>query len=437
MRLTAQQMIASKLWLIEPAALEMILDIADRKGDPDALAEKLGRPLENSQTVELRDGVAIVPVVGPIFRYANLFTALSGATSTQVLATDIRTALDNPAVKAIVLDINSPGGEATGIHELSQMIFDARGTKPITAYVGGMGASAAYWIASAADQIVIDRTSALGSIGVVSEVRDTSERDAKNGTKTYTVVSTVSPKKRPDFSTSEGRSELQRRVDALGEIFVETIARNRGTSIDKVLADFGQGGVLTGKDAIAVGMADEFGSLESVISVLAGSVSKNVRRFSMTNKADAKGPVTVSSTAELQAALQAGHKADEITIAAVDKAAIRAEGMKEGEAKAAADVEVKTKAAAEAATKAERDRIIGIQAVAMPGFEKETTEAIASGVSVADASVAMLRAVKDRGITLGAIRSDSTLTTRANPGEPTAAAGWDKAAKKAATRGKR
>ncbi|MEE4465088.1 S49 family peptidase, partial [Azotobacter chroococcum] len=173
----AFELAASRPWLMLPDALDTLMAIADRQGDPEALEARLGKPLDNTRAVSLRDGVAVIPVTGPIMRYANLFTRISGATSTQELATDLQAALDDPKVRAIVLNVDSPGGEATGINELADMIHAARGRKPIKAYVGGTGASAAYWIASAADEVVVDDTALLGSIGVVVEVAIRKEAD--------------------------------------------------------------------------------------------------------------------------------------------------------------------------------------------------------------------------------------------------------------------
>lgn len=89
----ALELAASQPWLMLPDALDNLLAISDRMGDPVALATKRGERLEETRSVSLRNGVAVVPVIGPIFRYANLFTEISGATSTQVLATDIQRAL--------------------------------------------------------------------------------------------------------------------------------------------------------------------------------------------------------------------------------------------------------------------------------------------------------------------------------------------------------
>jgi ClpP class serine protease len=129
-------------WAMTPEALRVLLDLADRRevppavvaaamhGNPEAIAAKQGAPLDRTETVQIRDGVAILPVEGPIFRYANLFTEVSGATSVEILARDFTAALDDPAVSGILLHIDSPGGEAAGVGELADMIFAARGASP-------------------------------------------------------------------------------------------------------------------------------------------------------------------------------------------------------------------------------------------------------------------------------------------------------------------
>jgi len=266
----AYNIAASRPWLIEPAALETILAIANGMGDPEALQTKLGKSLENTRTVRMVDGVAVVPVTGPIFRYANLFTEISGATSTQVLATDIRTALDNPYVSGIVLDINSPGGEATGINELAGQVRAGARQKPIVAYAGGTMASAAYWIGAAATDVVADATAIVGSIGVVMSYLDTTKRDEKSDVRRVEIVSSSSPDKRLDPNTDMGRAKVQAMVDALGEVFINAVAKFRGTTADKVKSDFGRGGVLVGAEAKAAGMVDRIGSLDTVIAELAG-----------------------------------------------------------------------------------------------------------------------------------------------------------------------
>lgn len=272
--MNAFELVIAQPWAILPDMLTTILSIASRETDPEAVATKLGRPLENTYQTEFRDGVAILPVQGAVMRYANLFSKVSGATSIEILATDFAQAVANPDVKAIVLNIDSPGGTVAGVNEFSEMIYAARGKKPIVAYVSGMGASAAYWIASSADEIVLDATASVGSIGVVSVQHDDTERKAKAGVKEIQIVSSLSPRKRLDIATDEGRADVQSMVDRIAQVFVNTIARNRGVSMDVVLSDFGQGGLLVGADAVKAGLADRVGSLEQVIAGLSGAFKR-------------------------------------------------------------------------------------------------------------------------------------------------------------------
>lgn len=379
----AFELAASRPWLMLPDALDSLLAIADRQGDPEALEARLGRPLENTRTVTMRNGVAVIPVVGPIMRYANLFTRISGATSTQELATDIQTALDDPKVKAIILNMDSPGGEANGINELGDLIYAARGKKPIKAYAGGSLASGAYWLASAADEVVVDDTALVGSIGVVVEVL---LREAREGEKRYTITSRNAPNKRPDLTTEEGRAEVAKTIDALGDVFVAKVARNLGVTADEVPGKGDHGGLRVGAAAVEAGLAHRLGSLESLIAELAGPASNTTRKLSMT---------TVKTTAELQAALAAGKDPQTIQIAAaeqVDVTAIKAE-----------------------AVKAERERIAGIQALAQPGFEAEIKAAIEDGSSVEAAGLVLFKAAADRGVTVVGIKRDATQAGTTTP----------------------
>lgn len=259
----AIDLIHSQPWAITPEVLETICAIALRQGEgPEAVAARLGRPLENTRKVTVRGGVAVIPISGPIFPKANLFTEVSGATSIQTLATDLTAALDDPAITAIVLDMDSPGGAVSGVNEFHGMVKAATEKKPVVAYVGTMAASAAYWIASAATQIVIEESASAGSLGVLAAFKP----EKADGT--VEIVSNQSPDKRVDPTTDKGRAKIQAHVDRLAEVFISAVASGRKVSKDVVLSEFGRGGLLVGTDAVAVGMADSIGSLESVIANL-------------------------------------------------------------------------------------------------------------------------------------------------------------------------
>lgn len=253
----------SNHWAILPEVLQTILSIAQGENEsPEAVAERLGRPLQNTRTVSHRDGVAVLPVGGPIFRYANILTEISGATSVEVLATDFRAALDDPDIRGIVLEIDSPGGQIAGISEFADQV--AAAGKPTVAYISDLGASAGYWIASAADQVIIRDTAAAGSVGVVATLR----RDKKDDR--IQIVSSQSPRKRVDPETEDGRAVLQGVVDDIADVFINRVASYRDVSVEHVLEHFGQGGILVGQNAVRAGLADGLGSLESIIAGLAG-----------------------------------------------------------------------------------------------------------------------------------------------------------------------
>ena len=264
--------ILSQPWAIQPDALQTIVSIACRNNEaPELLETKLGKPLRNTRAVEIRGNTAVIPVMGPIFRYANIFTEISGATSLEVLARDFQTAVDSKAVENIVLNIDSPGGMAAGIAEFAALIRSSE--KPVYGYVGDLAASAGYWVAAATKQIFMAKTAMVGSIGAVVNAR---MKDSASGE--IEIVSAQSPKKRMDPGTKEGRAELQAMIDTLAQIFIDDVAEFRGVAVEKVLADFGQGGMKIGVDALAAGMADGITTFETLIAGLSGDNSINLSK---------------------------------------------------------------------------------------------------------------------------------------------------------------
>lgn len=253
-------------WAIDPAAVRALVRQAHHP-DFEAVAARLGQRVENGdgRNVQNHNGTAVLDIRGPLFRYRSIFTWLLGGTSVEDTSIGLHAALDDPAVKSIVLAINSPGGQIDGINELANMIRAANSIKPVTAYVDGLAGSGAYWLASAAGRIVADETAQLGSIGVLATVIDDSDADERRGMKRYDIISTQSPLKRSDPATDEGREQLQQMVDAMAQVFIAKVAGFRGTSEQKVASDFGRGAVLTARPAISVGMADSLGSLEGLL----------------------------------------------------------------------------------------------------------------------------------------------------------------------------
>lgn len=268
-------------WCIMQPALDLMLDLAAREDvdeealkqvmhGPTSLALRNGQRREDSATMQVLDGVARIVIDGPIYRYASFFTRYSGGVATEALAKDFQSALSDPAVGAIAFVIDSPGGEGIAINEFADSIYAARGRKPMIAYIEGYGASAAYWIASAADAVIVDDSALVGSIGTVFGVPDPSKRVNS----TITIVSSQSPKKRVDVSTPEGRAVVQQMADDLTEVFIAKVMRNRGMTRQQVL-DLG-GGVVIGQQAIDAGLADRLGAEDTLIRELAVKAAQRV-----------------------------------------------------------------------------------------------------------------------------------------------------------------
>jgi ClpP class serine protease len=390
-------------WLITEDGLSQIAAIADRQGDIEAVMVKRGEKPDNTSRITMRDNVAVLAIRGPIFRYANMFTEISGASSIAALAADFRTVLDDPAVKAIILNVDSPGGQVSGVNEFAQQIYDARGNKPIAAYVGNLSASAGYWLASAASTMVIDPTAMLGSLGVVIGTRKPEDGSME-------IVSSRAPKKRLDPTTAAGQAEILTRADDIEAVFFAMAARNRGVGVNIIEADFGQGGILVGEKAVAAGMADRLGSLEGLIEELNAQVNPPRPAWPMRSTAavaaHTKG-VPDMNLEELKA------KYPEASQAIFD------EGQAAGKAKA---VEEGGKLSAEAITD-ETTRVLGLAAVQ---FGPEQGEAFAAIVTTG-VTVDQLKAIRGATPTPAAASSTQAdmLAAITAAGAPNPGAGGD------------
>jgi signal peptide peptidase SppA len=374
MKITVFDLAIKQLWaILDQETLEGYLKMAtgEYEVDLEAVEAEQARRLENSQVATTRDGIAIIPIVGPIFRRANLLTRHSGATSIDATALDLRVARDDPKIRGILLNVDSPGGTVNGTNELSKMVKEVAGQKPLVAYVSSTGASGAFWIASAANQIFADETAEMGSIGVIGVFKDTTKRDRARGIEQHTFVSNQSPLKLVSVDTDEGRADIQRRVDKAAEIFIGSVAANRGVLPATVIRNFGRGGVLAGEEAVQAGMIDGISTFENVLArlhdhAIGGDrrrIKPNGRRGSraMTDKVSA-ADVAEDHPDAAKALRDEGAKSARDGALAEGKAAGLAEGDKAGR------LAGKAEGLAEGAL-AERTRIAGLEAMALPGYE--------------------------------------------------------------------
>lgn len=241
--------------------------------DPAALAEikaKLEARAEAPQRSESGGVIAVIPISGFIEQRQSFFGAIFGGTSTQRVSAQFRASMADPAVKAIVLDVSSGGGSVFGVTELANEIMAARGVKPIVSVVNSMAASAAYWIAAAADEIVSTPSGISGSIGVYAVHQDYSEADEKAGIKTSIISAGEFKADAVDGAplSDEGRESMQAMVNHLYGMMIDDIAAGRKVSASVVRSDFGKGLTMTAAAAKAAGAVDRIATLDETLKRL-------------------------------------------------------------------------------------------------------------------------------------------------------------------------
>ncbi len=246
---------------------------------------------------------------GTLVQRASGLDAESGLTSYAAIGAQIREALADNQVRALLMEIDSPGGEVAGLFDLADTIYQARAIKPVWAIANEGAYSAAYAIASAAERIVMPRTAGVGSIGVVAMHMDQSAKDAKQGI-VYTPV--FAGDRKVDGSehfplSPEAKTTLQTEVDRLYEIFVATVARNRG--IDEAAVRATEAGWLNPDDAMAAGLADDVATFAETLAALERhAASQTTSRKKRKSIMEETQEVDLSATIDADALKAEGHK---------------------------------------------------------------------------------------------------------------------------------
>jgi signal peptide peptidase SppA len=213
--------------------------------------------------------VAVIPMTGIISHRVSMMSQVSGGggLSIQGLTAQFRQALEDGNCKAIVFDVDSPGGSVEGVMELAQEIYDARKVKPVTAVCNAMACSAAYWLASAAGEVECTPSGQCGSIGVYMLLQDESEALKQEGIKINILkAGKYKAEGHPSQPLSDNAREfLQGQVESVYSLFVKAVATQRGVSLGAVRAGMGQGRSLLANDAVKANLADRTGTLDDVL----------------------------------------------------------------------------------------------------------------------------------------------------------------------------
>lgn len=258
-------------WALLPTVLAEIRMLLARRaaGEPltdEEIAARLGPKDQRAQPP--REGVvAVIKVHGVIAHRMNLFSDISGGTSTELLEAQVRAAIAEPAITRLVLDVNSPGGGVFGLPELAQTIREARAVKPITAVVNALMASAAYWLGSAATEIVATPSAQVGSIGVFALHQDHSKELAEAGVDVTVIGAGKYKTETLPFAplSAEARAAIQRQVDTYYGMFVRDVAQGRQTTVAAVREGYGEGRTLDATAAREAGMIDRIATLDEVL----------------------------------------------------------------------------------------------------------------------------------------------------------------------------
>jgi signal peptide peptidase SppA len=411
-------------WAIRPETLQVMLNVYDahtrgESVDIEKLKAATGSAFANdpSDDYAVIDGVAVIDVVGVLGKRFDLFTQICGGASTQRLQAQLAEALTDPAVHSIVLNVDSPGGEVDGTQALATDVFNARAEKPVVALIDGVGASGAYWIASAAGKVYLaGDTTVAGSIGVVMAHTDVSKAQDMRGVKTTEITAGKYKRIASNYAplTPEGRQSLQDVVDHIYAVFVDSVANNRGKSADVVEKDMADGRIFLGQQAIDAGLADGFSTLAELIAELnEGFETRSAMQYTGAGALNSnKGAIVKTGDKENTAAPTAEQIATQIATA-------EATAFERG--KTAGKAEGKAEGLIEGAT-AERERILAIESHTLPGHEALVAALKADGkTSGPEAAVKILQAEQSKLANLaGQLKKDSP--------DPVHASGADKSA---------
>lgn len=265
--------VAETPWAITREKLDEIESILSfhmegGKFTAEELRARIGEP---QRAVSAKRGaVAVIPLHGVISHRMGGMTEMSGGISTERFTQMFREAMADDSISAIIADIDSPGGTIAGVTELHAEIMRARGQKKLISHINGLGASAAYWIASAFDEIWATPSASVGSIGIIASHIDTSKADEREGITRTTFTAGKYKGEGHGPLSDEARAATQARIDEAYAGMTADIGGARGVDASVVRAGYGEGRVVSAKSAKKLAMIDKIGTFEDLVGKLSG-----------------------------------------------------------------------------------------------------------------------------------------------------------------------
>jgi len=254
-------------WAIEEQKLHEIVGFLSAKASgtaPDAVFDDRA---EEPAPVQ-RGTTRVIPVMGTLSLRAGSLARSSGVVSAETLGREIDQAAADRSVETILLHIDSPGGAVSGIEELAAKVRAATNEKRVVAFANATAASAAYWIASQADEIVVTPSGRVGSIGVIAIHQDVSAALQKKGVAVTVIKAGAHKGEGHPFGplSDEDQAAFQARVDHGYASFVDAVARGRDVSPAAVRSGFGQGRIVLAHEAVQLGMADRVATFDELFA---------------------------------------------------------------------------------------------------------------------------------------------------------------------------
>lgn len=392
-------------WAILPESLREIQQIyathlKGEKIDLAAVEARLGRPL-NSEAVryEVRNGVAVLPVEGVLAPKANLFTAISGGASYQMLAQQVQGALADSRVKSIVQYADTPGGSVFGMYEYAALLHEVGKIKPIVTVSDGSVASAGYLAAAATNTIFLTGPAVnAGSIGIYS-------RMALEQPEPGVIEFARGKYKRPSLNgqapSAEYMAYRESQLDHHYTTFVDVVAQYRGTKPETVLERMADGRVFIGQQALDVGLADGFASLDDIVERMATNPAQFATRSKAVFALGSLSNATTGVSSDGPAVEPAGARAegdsqpepvllDPPATPPQKETPMDMKTLAEQHPELLANIQAEARAAG---AKAEQERVAAVRAQSMPGHEALIEQLAADGKTTGpEAAVAVLAA---------------------------------------------
>lgn len=268
----------NELWAITPEKLDEIVDFMSVKITDEQIAARISMSHSQPAPVAKKDGVAILNLSGTLIPRATWMSEFSGGTSMEIFGQQIDAALTDESVKKILVLADTPGGSVTLIEETARKMFVGKNIKPIyTIASGGMLASGGYWLASASTEIYSTPSAThIGSLGVIQVV----SWNPKENTKVFRTSPNKAALNGIEAPTEAAEKDLMVKLNAIHNVFYETVAEFRGVPRKTVDEKFGQGKTFTAREALALGMIDRIISVDDLFSEWSversASVSVNV-----------------------------------------------------------------------------------------------------------------------------------------------------------------